>query len=131
MLHAGFCHDFKRRIAIVKLHFLRLQWSKCKNLSAHQKENCMYLDFKNHLTFDYSAIFARVIASQTWKHFFGTPCITNVLCLFSRGCWTRTLDRYNKKRNPTIQLLERLGRSTWDFFWLLGESWKCKFCLIF
>mgnify|MGYP001320049785 CR=1 FL=1 len=41
--------------------------SKCKNFSAHQK---LHVDFKTHLTFDYSAIFARVIASQTWENNF-------------------------------------------------------------
>ena len=37
----GFCHDFKSRVTIFKLQFLRFHWSKCKNFSARQKENCM------------------------------------------------------------------------------------------
>ena len=31
-------------------------------------------DFKNHPTFVSIDIFGGVIASQTWEHFFGTPC---------------------------------------------------------
>ena len=30
-------------------------------------------DFKNHPTFDPSAIFGEFMASQTWEHFLGTP----------------------------------------------------------
>ena len=32
-------------------------------------------DFKNHPTFVSSAFLGGVMASQTWEHFFGTPCI--------------------------------------------------------
>ena len=38
---SSFCRYFKRRVVDFKPNFLRLQWSKCKNFSAHQKENCM------------------------------------------------------------------------------------------
>ena len=68
-----FCHNFKSRVAIFKPHFLRLLWSKCKNFSAHQKENCLRISKLTLLLI--VAPFLQEL--QPLKHgniFFGTPC---------------------------------------------------------
>ena len=39
------------------------------------KEKGVPEDLKNHPTFVPSAIFGGVMASRTWEHFFGTPCL--------------------------------------------------------